>query len=129
MIIVGLTVACIGIAIMIYYPVHKNRNNRRTAMVPGTCVYIDDEWIPSDDPTDNYSVRYYTFAYNVWGRQYTIRVSGIPGDPQLGQQVTLAYNPNDPQDAGYFYNDKGKEKPILYVGIGVFIFGVILIIL
>ena len=124
MIIVGFVILCLGIFFMIYYKVHKKQNNRRTARVQGTCVNITVN--TSEDSGDT---THYDFSYDVGGNQYMLKNLIVPGSPAIGDQVTLRYNPDNPKDAGYDFASDGKEKYILYVGIGITVVGIILMIL
>ena len=124
MIIVGFVIVCIGFFFMIFYRVHKNQNKRRTATVQGTCVNITVN--TSEDTGDR---TYYDFSYDVGENQYMLNNISVPGSPQIGDQVTLRYNPNNPKDAGYDFASDGKEHYIFYVGIGLTVVGIILMIL
>ena len=125
MIIVGFVIACLGIAFMIYSGVHKKQNKRRTGRVEATCTGVTDKSLGDDDET-----RHYDFSYIVDGNEYKLtNAVGIPGDPKPGDQVTLCYNPAKPQDAGYYFGDEGKERYILFFGIGVLVLGIILMII
>ena len=122
--LVGLVIMVIGIVLMINYPLKKSQNKRRSAAVTATCVSVVDKGGEDDE------IRYYGFTYVVGGKQYMVsNLVGIPGDPKVGDQVPFCYNPKRPQDAGYDFKSQGKEHYFLYVGLGVFVVGIICMII
>ena len=125
MAIVGLAICLVGILFMIYYPIFKARNKRRTAMAQGTCIKVEQREVGEDSNINTY----YTLRYVVDGKEYILKnVQAVPGRVEEGSPVTICYNPKKPQDAGPHY-EGGKTHYILAIGIALFVIGVILVIL
>ena len=128
MIIWGLALLIVGICFIVFYSNQNRANKRRTANVTGTCVNVEEKTTLSEE-SDN-SIRHYTFTYNVEGKEYSTKpLHSIPEDPKVGEQVTLRYNPKNPADAGYDYKSDDKTKIILWIGLGLILISIILIIL
>ena len=64
------------------------------------------------------------------GKDYTLsNLVGLPPKTEAGSEVTVRYNPQNPQDAGYDFGEAAKEKYMLYVGIGVLVLGILIMII
>ena len=129
MAIVGLALLIVGIIFIVLYFKTNGENKRRTANVTGTCIKVEEKQTLSEDASSP-GIMHYTFSYNVDGKEYTTKpIHSIPGDPQVGGQVTLRYDPKKPWDAGYDYKSDDKTRYILWIGIGLTILSIVLIIL
>ena len=125
MLYVGIVMVFLGIFFMGHYVSRKNQNKRRTATIQATCTnYVDRADYESETST-----RYYTLTYIVGGKQYMLGNQIVPGNLQIGDPVMVNYNPKKPQDAGFDFQDKGKEHYSFFIGLGLFVLGIILFIL
>ncbi|MCR5001614.1 MAG: DUF3592 domain-containing protein [Lachnospiraceae bacterium] len=125
MLYVGIVLVFLGIFFMVHYVKRKNQNKRRTALIQATCTNFVEK---ADSEGDTYT-KYYTLTYVVDGKQYSIANQILPGDPQIGDPIMVNYNPKKPQDAGFDYQDKGKEHYSFFIGLGLFLLGIIILIL
>ncbi|MCR5002311.1 MAG: DUF3592 domain-containing protein [Lachnospiraceae bacterium] len=124
----GLALVIIGIIFIVLYNKQNKANKRQTARVQGTCIDIQDKG--NDNGDFDSTIRHWRFKYMVDGKEYTTKyLLGIPGDPQIGDQVTLRYNPKKPEDSGYDYQSDDKTHYIRTIGIVLLVIGIILAII
>ncbi len=122
----GLVIAALGIVFIVMYNKQKKQNNRRTARVKAVCTNIEEKI----NGEEGNSITHYTLSYNVDGKDYTLsNLVGLPPKTEVGAEVTVRYNPQNPQDAGYDFGEAAKDKYLLYVGIGGLVLGILIMII
>ena len=130
MFIIGLVLVIVGILFIVMYNKQNKANERQTARVQGTCINIEDKVNNTGDFNTTNTIRHWTFKYEVGGTEYTTKqLLGLPGDPQLGDQVTLRYNPSNPQDSGYDFQSDDKTHYLKIIGIVLLVIGILLVII
>ena len=130
MFIVGLAFVIVGILFIVMYNKQNKADKRRTARVQGTCINIEDKVNNTGDFNTTNTIRHWIFKYEVGGTEYTTApILGLPGDPKLGEQVTLRYNPSKPQDSGYDFQSDDKTHYIKIIGIALLVIGILLVII
>ena len=130
MFVVGLSLVIVGIIFIVLYNKQNKANKRQTARVQGTCINIEDKVNNTGDIATTNTIRHWRFKYMVDGKEYTTKqLLGIPGDPQIGDQVTLRYNPKKPEDSGYDFQSDDKTHYIRTIGIVLLVIGIILAII
>jgi len=125
MIQAGVMLFFIGIIIMICYPINKKKNTRCTAQTQGILTNIRRR-VSTKGPRKSIHV----YSYQVDGTEYHLEtVEHSPEVSDVGDACTIWYNPRKPKDAQAYRPSDKYLKILLYVGLGLFLLGIILIVM
>ena len=118
-IVLGIACVVIGIVIMIS---HFNAKKTQTAETTATVVRIDSEMELDED---NIETRYYTpvVKYSVNGKEYEEQLPNSrttsSTEYKEGQEVTIQYNPDKPEELSSKGDKGGLIGGIFFIAFGI----------
>ena len=122
---IGLSLVIVGIGFLCVSRKSKKNLKNHTAQTTGV---VSDEKI-SYDEDGSPQFYYFSFTYTVEGQEYTTKkIQWVkPNRPQVGDTVSISYNPAKPSDGNATDNEIEPSKSVLIVGWVLIIIGIILI--
>ncbi len=123
MAIAGFALFCLGVILLICYPINKKKNKRCSMQTQGILREIRPRY-NSDGPLPDMHV----YSYSVNGIEYQLKSTvHNPQAVKVGDPCTVWYNPANPKDSQAFHYDSDKSyKLILIIGIVLVLLGITL---
>ena len=128
MAIVGFVLFFIGIIFLIYAPIHARQNKRRTASAPGTITFVKEVRQSNSDIANPMYDYLFTVDFVADGVTHTTHTKRQALRKEVGDEVTVKYNPSKPDDCHINEFHGETTKPIVIVGLIVTAVGLILFV-
>ncbi len=129
MAIVGFILFVLGLIMLIYAPIHARQNKRRTETVTGTITFVKEVLQKNSSIGHPMYDYFFTVDYIVDGITHTTHSPRWSTRMNVGDEVTVCYNPNKADDSHIkeFHGD--SSKPILIVALILLALGLLLFVI
>lgn len=119
MLTAGFMVFCVGVILIICYPINKKKNARCTAQTEGILREIRARYNSKGRLKDTHVYSYFVngIEYQLKTLDHSLQVN------EVGDSCTIWYNPAKPEDAQAFHGSDKYLKIILIVGIVMVLLG------
>ena len=128
MAVFGFVLFILGIIFLIYAPIHARQNKRRTASVPGNITYVKEVRQSNSSIGNPMYDYFFTVDFVVDGVTHTTHSKRQAIRKEVGEEVTIKYNPAKPDDCHINEFHGETTKPIVIVGLVVTAVGLILFV-
>lgn len=120
--VVGFSLFVLGIILIISYAASKKKNARCSAQTQGTLIDVFET-----ENSNGSTGHSFTYSYTVDGVEYKLKSNAYTEASNVGDTLTIWYNPKKPKDAQPFHYETMKVyKAILFAGIASILIGIVL---